>query len=360
MNERQYLPESPMTRRHAIGIGMAIGAGVVLAPASLRAHFAARPQTADMEQATAFHLPAALASESRSGALVTVDWLTEHLDDPSLVLVGFMPPEDFEAGRIPGSVQVNAPELEVIDTSDDSIGSWHQATQELLGNLGISRDSTVVTYDAGTLFSARLWWILHYFGHAKIHVLDGGLPAWQEAGHDVETGAFEAPAGGDAYEGEPNADLLAQMDEVMGLLEDPDTVILDARTPEEHAEGRIPGAVNLNFPLNADPDAPKFFKSADELQAMYDEIGATADKLVIPYCASGVRSAVTAFVLHLLGYENVALYTGSWLEWGEDPDAPKEAGEDSTARPMKSSPYVLQRHFSGDIPPLQVFSRRVL
>ena len=60
---------------------------------------------------------------------------------------------------------------------------------------------------------------------------------------------------------------------------------------------------------------------------MYEEIGATPDTLVIPYCASGVRSAVTTFVLHLLGYEHVALYTGSWLEWGEDPDTPKETGE---------------------------------
>lgn len=106
-----------------------------------------------------------------------------------------------------------------------------------------------------------------------------------------------------------------------------EVVILDARTPEEYIEGRIPGAVNLNFPRNTAAEPPKFFKPANELQAMYDSIGATSDKLVVPYCASGVRSAVTTFALHLLGYDNVALYTGSWLEWGEHPDMPTESGE---------------------------------
>lgn len=114
----------------------------------------------------------------------------------------------------------------------------------------------------------------------------------------------------------------------MDVLDDPDVVILDARTPEEYAEGHIPGAVNLNFPLNAAPDPPKFYKPADELEAMYTDIGATPDNLVIPYCASGVRSAVTSFTLHLLGYEDVALYTGSWLEWGEDPETPKTEGNE--------------------------------
>jgi thiosulfate/3-mercaptopyruvate sulfurtransferase len=157
-------------------------------------------------------------------------------------------------------------------------------------------------------------------------VLDGGLPAWQDVDDAVETGIFEAPSGGDAYQGMPNPDLLAQLDEVMESLEDPDVVLLDARTPEEYAKGHIPGAVNLNFPLNASPEPPKFWKPADELQTMYDDVGAAPEKMVIPYCASGVRSAVTAFTLHLLGYKNVALYTGSWLEWGENPDTPKAEG----------------------------------
>lgn len=314
MNEQQLLPGPGITRRHALRLGMAAGAGLA---------FGMRGLHPAMGQET----PASYAGYAHPEVLVTADWLGQHMGDASIVLVGFMPPEEFEAARIPGSVQSAPPPFEVIDTSDASIEAWHESTRQLLGSLGITRDTTVVAYDNGTLFSARLWWILHYLGHESVHILDGGLPAWQQASDEIETGPARSASGGDPYQGEPNADLLAQMDEVMARLDDPDTLILDARTPEEHAEGHIPGAVNLNFPLNAAPDAPKFFKPADELQAMYIDIGATSDKLVIPYCASGVRSAVTSFALYLLGYDNVALYTGSWLEWGEHPDTPKETGE---------------------------------
>ncbi len=113
----------------------------------------------------------------------------------------------------------------------------------------------------------------------------------------------------------------------MANLEVANAVILDARKLEEYAEGHIPGAVNINFPLNAAPEPPKFWKPASELRALYEEAGVTPDKRVIPYCASGVRSAVTAFSLHLIGYEQLALYTGSWLEWGENPDTPKATGD---------------------------------
>ncbi len=113
----------------------------------------------------------------------------------------------------------------------------------------------------------------------------------------------------------------------MANLEVANAVILDVRKLEEYAEGHIPGAVNINFPLNAAPEPPKFWKPVSELRALYEEAGVTPDKLVIPYCASGVRSAVTAFSLHLIGYEQLALYTGSWLEWGENPDTPKATGE---------------------------------
>jgi thiosulfate/3-mercaptopyruvate sulfurtransferase len=264
---------------------------------------------------------------ARPEALVDTAWLQQHMDDSGLVTVGFMPVEEFNIAHIPGSAQISPPDLEVIDTSDTSIEQWQQTTRQLLGDIGISSSSTVVVYDPGTLFAARLWWILRYFGHQNVYVLDGGLPAWQEAGNEAEEGPAEAPAGGKPYQGTPNDDLLAQMDEVMANLDAADTVILDARTLEEYTEGHIPGAVNINFPLNAAPEPPKFWKPASELQALYEEVGVIPNMLVIPYCASGVRSSVTAFSLHLIGYDNVALYTGSWLEWGEAPDTPKTEGD---------------------------------
>jgi thiosulfate/3-mercaptopyruvate sulfurtransferase len=260
-------------------------------------------------------------------ALIDAASLQDRLDDPALVIVGFMPATEFEVARMPGSVQVDWPELEVIDTSDASIGAWRQMVGELLGALGIEPASSVVVYDNGTLFAARLWWILRYLGHEDVALLDGGLAAWQAVGGAVATDTAEPPAGVAPYQGVPSAEMLAQKDEVLGSLDDPEVVIVDARTPEEYAEGHIPGAENVNFPLNAAPEPPKLYKPAAELRTMYEGVGITPDRLIIPYCTSGVRSAVTAHTLHLLGYERVALYTGSWKEWSEDPDTPKTEGD---------------------------------
>jgi len=262
----------------------------------------------------------------RPESLIDVATLVDWRSDPALVPVGFMPTEEFDVAHIPGSGQIDWPELEVIDTSDTSIDRWHRAIGELIGDLGITPDSAVVVYDNGTLFSARLWWILSYLGHERVYVLDGGLPAWQASGHDVETGP-PPPTGAAPYVGSPNPDVLAQRDEVLALLNDEDTAIVDARTPAEYADGHIPGAVNLNYPLNAAPEPPRYIKPASELRPMYNQVGVTPDRTVIPYCSSGVRSAVTAFTLHLLGFEDVALYTGSWLEWSNAPDTPRTTGD---------------------------------
>ncbi len=275
--------------------------------------------------------PVADADYAHPEMLVDAAWVREHLDDPALVLVGFMPAEAFATGHIPGSVQLDWPALEVIDTSDASIARWRDRAIETLTARGITGDRTVVAYDAGTLFAARLWWILHYLGHEEKHVLNGGLAAWQQVTGEVATGeaptAVEASPGVDQVEHRPRADVLAQLDDVRANLDDPEVAIIDARTPDEYTDGHIPGAVNINYPRNALAEEPKFWKSADQLRAMYEAVGITQDKHVIPYCATGVRSAVIWFTLRLIGYEDIALYTGSWKEWGNHPDTRKAEGE---------------------------------
>lgn len=261
--------------------------------------------------------------------LIDVDRLAASRSDPAAILVGFMPEQDFAKGHIPGSVQLDWPLLEVTDTSDESITRWREQTGQTLGSLGITRDRPVVAYDAGTLFAARLWWILHYLGHEDNQVLNGGLAAWRQAAHETTTGATPgaaSPAAG-TFEARPRAEALAQLDEVRASLDDPGVVIVDARTPEEYAGGHIPGAVNINYPRNALAQAPMYWKPADELRVMYEEAGVTQGKRVIPYCSTGVRSAVTFFTLRLIGYGDVGLYTGSWKEWGDRPDTPKTEGD---------------------------------
>lgn len=127
-----------------------------------------------------------------------------------------------------------------------------------------------------------------------------------------------------AYLG-PDTDQVSR-EELLRRAREGEVVVLDVRPELEYAAGHIPGAVHVEFTTNALPDAPKFWKPAAELRALYEAAGVTPDQRVIPYCTTGVRSAVTYFTLGLLGYDDVALFTGSWAEWSAHPELPKATG----------------------------------
>ncbi|MDP9364050.1 MAG: sulfurtransferase, partial [Chloroflexota bacterium] len=258
--------------------------------------------------------------------LADAAWLRERLGGPGLRVVALTSAEEYAAGHVPGAVPIDWPELELTDTSEPAVAAWRGEVEAKLTPLGMRPDDTVVVYDGGTLYAPRLWWVLRHLGHRDVRVLDGGLPAWVAAGGQVETaGTWVGYSPDDPYRGAPDDALLATKEEVVASLGDPGAVLVDARSPEEYAAGHIPGAVNVPFTANARPDDPKSWKPAAELRALYEAAGLAPGTRVIPYCSTGVRSAVTAFTLALLGYD-IALYTGSWAEWSADPGLPKTTG----------------------------------
>lgn len=240
--------------------------------------------------------------------------------------------KEFAAGHLPGAVQIDWPALEVTNTSDESITQWTLATRETLASLGVGADP-ILTYDGGTLFACRLWWVLFYLGYPEARILNGGLPAWIAAGGQImKDGGTppSTPAPGSVIPSTPAVirhDSLATLRDVESFIGNAGVVLVDARAKNEYVAGHIPGAVNLSYPLNAEAASPHRWKPAADLRAMYAAIGATPEKTIVPYCSTGVRSAVTFFTLWLLGYEHVALYTGSWAEWGKDPATPKRTGD---------------------------------
>jgi thiosulfate/3-mercaptopyruvate sulfurtransferase len=258
--------------------------------------------------------------------LVAPGGLQAHPHDASLRVVALTPAADFAKGHVPGAAQIDWSELNLADTSDPAIAKWEGDIEAKLTRLGLAPSDAVVVYDGGTLYAPRLWWILRQLGQRDIRVLNGGEPAWSAASAPVETGPSRATPAAMPYRGKPDPSLLATLDEVKAALGKPDVILVDARTPQEYATGHIPGAVNIAFTRNARADNPKTWLPATDLRAMYAAAGVTPDKRVIPYCSTGVRSATTLFTLLLLGYPDVALYTGSWQEWSGRPELPRATG----------------------------------
>ncbi len=182
----------------------------------------------------------------------------------------------------------------------------------------------MVIYDGGTFYAARLWWILELLGHQNKQIIDGGLPAWIAAEGPVDSGSPMVAPGSAPYQATPNLGVLANIADVEMAVATGDSVLVDARTSTEFAKGHIPGAVNVPFLDNAEPDSGGRWKSPAELREMYESVGASLDKPVIPYCSTGVRSANTYFTLRALGYPDVKLFSGSFAEWTSDPGRPVE------------------------------------
>jgi thiosulfate/3-mercaptopyruvate sulfurtransferase len=188
----------------------------------------------------------------------------------------------------------------------------------------------VVTYDDNNaLVAARLWWVLKYYGHTNAKVLNGGWHRWLTEGRPVTFHATRAPQG--KFKATPNPDLYASLDYLKENHSNPGCQVLDARTDGEwdgtndrgnKRVGRVPGAKHLEWVKFVSTDDSRKFLPADELQALLDGAGFERGKPTITYCQGGIRAAHAAFVMDLLGYDNIRVYDGSMREWANREDTP--------------------------------------
>ncbi|WP_407569749.1 sulfurtransferase [Deinococcus altitudinis] len=286
-----------------------------------------------------------MSSTEVDAPLRSASWLLEHLSDPSLVLLDcrflLAQPAAGEAayreGHLPGAVYAHLERDLSGPKRPGGEGGRHplpapQVLAAWLGSVGVSNASTVLAYDDPTgghgFYAARAWWLLRWLGHRQVYVLDGGLPAYVQAGGRLST---ETPSPVPAvFTPQVQAGWVASAEEVQAR--SPETVLIDSRAaaryrgetePIDPRAGHIPGAVNRNW--SGSQDETGHWRSGTEQQERLDLGGRPA----LVYCGSGVSAAANLLALAQAGRPpgpDTRLYAGSWSDWVSDPLRPAEVG----------------------------------
>ncbi len=285
--------------------------------------------------------------------LVGTAWLAEHLQDEDLRVVdirGYVRKTDLGGGRqraeylaareeyeeahIPGAVYVDW--TRDITDPDDPVPAQVAPPERfaaLMGSLGIGDGTRVVVYDhAGGQFATRLWWVLTYYGHEGVCVLDGGWRKWTSEGRPTTAEVPEPEPAVFTPRLRPGWRTYAGA--LLAASEAGDALVLDARDEGQYTgavargegrAGRVPGAAHLHADGLFEPESGTFLPD-EELARRAREAGVPEDRdqPIVAYCNGGVAATAPLFALHRLGYRNLANYDGSWNEWGVREDLPVE------------------------------------
>jgi thiosulfate/3-mercaptopyruvate sulfurtransferase len=273
--------------------------------------------------------------------LASTEWLAANLSNPHVRMLDgswWMPAEkrdaraEWIAAHIPG-----ARFFDIDRIADTSVPLPHMLPSEAvfadaLASLGIGADDHVIVYDAAGIFAApRVWWTFRAFGFENVSVLDGGLPKWKRENRPIESGE-PAPARPPARRFTPRLDhrWVRSLDEMRANIDSRRELVLDARSAGRFAGtepeprpglrgGHIPGSRSLPFGVLIEAGT---LKPVDELQRVFAAAGVSSDGPVVTSCGSGLTAAIIAFALHRIGHPGVAVYDGSWSEWGARGDVP--------------------------------------
>ena len=276
---------------------------------------------------------------SHPETLVSTEWVSEHLDDEYVVVaeVDTDLEADYRRGHVPGAVGWGL-HTDLEDPVRRDIPGVAQM-EGLLGRSGIDNDTMIVLYGDGNNRSATwAFWLLKYYRHEDVRIMNGGRIRWLDEGRPVST-EEPAPVPKTYRAGVPDKSLRAMRDYILAHLAKPSFKPLDTRAFEEYSgeltsapggpqggiyrAGRIPGAVHLLWDDGAAEDGT--FRPVEELRRMYESKGLAPSDEVVAYCRLGVRASYSWFVLkYLLGYPRVRNYDGSWTEWGNSTGVPIE------------------------------------
>jgi thiosulfate/3-mercaptopyruvate sulfurtransferase len=283
-------------------------------------------------------------TDSKQSPLVSTEWLAENLGSNDVVVLDgsfFLPNQgrdakvEYAQAHIPGALFFD---IDAVADHASSLPHMLPSPAEFaaaVGKLGIGNDTLVIVYDSNFyMASARVWWTFRAFGHDKVAVLDGGIARWRQESRAVDAETVTPQP--QNFKANFRPELVRDIEQVQALLGQPGAQILDARGPGRfHATepeprpgvrgGHIPGSRNLPFKTLSDETNFRL-KSLAELQALYAQTGVDISQPIVTTCGTGVTASILALSLYLLGNETVAVYDGSWTEWGAREDVPVEVG----------------------------------
>ena len=256
--------------------------------------------------------------------LISAPELNSILEDPNVILADTRSFKEYSEGHITGAVHLDLFAFHWIDTTKQGIENFNNQTQNLLSILGVTPEKKVIFYDSVSgMLAARGVWMLMYFSHQNVSMLDGGITKWQKENFPLETkpNAFKPSK----FSGKINSEIISGFEYIQENLDN--VKILDARSTGEYdgstiraaQSGHVPNAINIDWNQNISDDGT--FKNDEELSQMYDY---PKDSEIVTYCQGAYRAANTFLVLKKLGFTNVRVYLGSWGEWGNKLELPVE------------------------------------
>jgi len=256
--------------------------------------------------------------------LIQPSHLLQILKNQDMIIVDTRSFKEYSDGHIPGAVNLDLFAFHWIDTSKEGIENFNRQTKTLLSFLGVSSEKKVVFYDdISGMLAARGVWMLLYFSHQNVLMLDGGIKKWKKENLPIETkpNGFKPSE----FSGKINSNIIAGFEYIKENLNS--ATIIDARSEGEYngtiiraaQSGHVPNSINLDWNKNVNEDGT--FKDNEKLSQLYNM---SKDSEIIIYCQGAYRAANTFLALKKLGFEKVRVYLGSWGEWGNKLELPVE------------------------------------